>query len=117
MSYAFRTDAGADRVEAWLGSRHGDLRPQARLTRDRADLDGPGFDLRHLGLEQAVHERACRARDANLRLPRIVLGLEDHDQHRLAWVQLLSRNLLLRRHDSLDASQVDEHSAGLDAVD
>src|SRR5713101_6067308 len=50
MSHAFRTDAGADRVESRLGRRDRDLRAKTRLARDRTDQDGPGFDLGHLGL-------------------------------------------------------------------
>ena len=44
--------AGADRVDALDVRLDGDLRAVARLARDRADLDEPVGDLRHLELEQ-----------------------------------------------------------------
>ena len=55
---AFRTDARADRVEPGLARGDRNLRPQTRLARDRADLDRPGLDLRHLSLHQAMDEGA-----------------------------------------------------------
>jgi len=64
-----------------------------------------------------VEERACGSRHTHLRLPVIALGIEDHDQHWPSRMQLLAGDLLLRRHHTLGPTQVDVHSAGLDAVD
>src|SRR5258708_23298795 len=82
VPHALRPDARPDRVEAGLRGRNRDLRPQAGFPRDDADLDGPGLDLWHLGLEQAVDEGAGGARDAHLGLAPGVLRLEDYHQHR-----------------------------------
>ena len=117
MAHALWTDARANRVEARLGRRHRDFRTQPWLTRDGSDLNGARLDLRYLSLEKAVDEGASGPRDAYLRLPRVVLRLEDDDQRWAARMQLLSRDLLLRWHHAFDASKVDEHRPRLLAID
>src|ERR1700686_55535 len=116
MAHPLGTDTSADRVEARLGRGDRDLRAQAWLTRDGTDQDRPGFDLGHLCLEQAMHERTGSPRNPDLRLPWIVLRIEDDDEHRLTRVQLLPRNLLLGGHHALDAPEVDVNGAALDSV-
>src|SRR6266540_1296504 len=61
MAHALGAHARAHRVEPRLGCGHGDLGPQPRLAGDGANLHGAGLDLRHLGLQQTVDERARRA--------------------------------------------------------
>ena len=85
--------------------------------RDGAHLDRACLDLGHLRLQQAVHERAAPARNADLRLSAVVLGLEDHDQDGTAGMELLAGYLLLGRHHAFRAAKVDVHDAGFDAVD
>src|SRR6202162_2643140 len=117
MPHSLWTHAGAHRVDAWLARRNRDLRAQPWLACDRADLHGAGLDLGHLRLEKAMDEGSRGPRNAHLRLPRVVLGLEDDDERGAAGDQLLTGDLLLRRHHAFDAPEVDVHRAGLDAID
>src|SRR5258706_10866101 len=116
MPDAFWTDACPDRVEAWFGGGDSDLRAQSRFARDGADLNRAGFDFGDLGLEQAVHEGAGGARNADLRLARVALCLEDDNQSRAPGMQLLAWDLLLGGHHSFDPTQVDVDGPVLDAV-
>src|SRR5260370_17220195 len=117
MTDALGADASTNRVEARLCRRDRDLGPQSRLARDGTHLDGTRFDLRYLSLEQAMDERARRARHTDLRLSRVPLCIENHDEHGAAGMQELARNLLLRRHDTFGAAEVDVDGARLGAID
>src|SRR5258706_16067001 len=107
MTDALGADASTYRVETRLRCRDRDLGPESRLARDRTHLHGARFDLRHLSFEQAMDERARRARHADLRLSWVPLCIENHDEHGAAGMQELARDLLLRRHDTLGAAEVD----------
>src|SRR5258706_11497673 len=111
MTDALGADASTNRVETRLRCRDRDLGPESRLARDGTQLDGARFDLRHLSLEQAMHERTRRARHADLRLSRVSLRIENHDEHRAAGMQELARDLFLRRHDTFGAAEVDVDGA------
>src|SRR5579872_57871 len=113
---ALWSDAGPNRVEPGLRGRDGDLGSQTRLACDPAHEHSAGLDLRHLRLEQALDEAARSARDANLRLARVALRFEDHDERRATWVQLLPGNLFLRRHDAFGPAEVDVNGAALYSV-
>src|SRR6266851_87799 len=113
VAHAFGPDTRADWIDAALAGRNGDLRAQARLTRDRAHLHRAGFDLWHLGLEQAMHEHPGRARDADLRLARVVLGVEDQHEHRPAGMQVLAGDLFFRGHDAFGTAEVHVNRACL----
>ena len=56
-------DGRADRIEALLARRDGDLGAAAGLAGDRADLDRAVVDLGHLELEQALQEALVRPAD------------------------------------------------------
>src|ERR1700681_1881598 len=114
---ALRSDASAHRVEARFRGRDGDLGTEARLSRDRSHLDGAGLYLRHLRLEQPVHEHARRPRHADLRLAWVSLRIHDDHQHGTARMKLLARDLLLRRHDALCPAEVDIDGAAFDSID
>ena len=64
-------DRGADRVEALLAARDGDLGAAARLAGDGLDLDRAGVDLGDLELEQAAQE--------------VLVGPADVDQRARGW--------------------------------
>src|SRR5260370_24731218 len=117
MTDTLGADASTNRVEARLCRRDRDLGPQSRLARDGTHLDGARFDLRYLSLEQAMDERARRARHTDLRLSRVPLCIENHDEHGAAGMQELARDLLLRRHDTFGAAEVDVHGPRLGAID
>src|SRR5260370_13755661 len=117
MTDTLGADASTNRVEARLCRRDRDLCPQSRLARDGAHLDGARFDLRNLSLEQAMDERARRARNTVLRLSRSPLCIENHDEHWAAGMQELARDRLLWRHDTFGAAEVDVDGAGLGAID
>src|SRR5260370_28423800 len=117
MTDAFGPDARPDGVQSRLGCRDRDLGPQSRLARDGTHLEGAGFDLRYRSLEQAMDDRARRARPTDLRLSRVPLSIENHDEHGAAGMQKLARDLLLRRHDTFGAAEVDVDGARLGAID
>ena len=56
---------------------HGDLRARTRFARDRHDLDDVVLDLRHLELDQALHEAFGRAREHDER-PFVRLAHVEH---------------------------------------
>ena len=60
-------DGRADRVEAVLARRDGDLGAAAGLAGDRLDLDRAAVDLGDLELEQALQEALVRPADEDLR--------------------------------------------------
>src|SRR5439155_11816355 len=97
VSHTLGSDARADRVEAMLGRRYRDLRPQTWFAGDGADLHRARLDLRHLGLEEAMDESARAARNADLRLAAVVLRVEDDDEDRAAGLKRLAGDLLFRR--------------------
>src|SRR5260370_31791128 len=117
MTDTLGADASTNRVEARLCRRDRDLGTQSGLARDGTHLDGARFDLRNLSLEQAMDERSRRARNTDLRLSRIPLCIENHDEHGAAGMQELARDLLLRRHDTFGAAEVDVDGARLGAID
>src|SRR5207237_714579 len=84
VPHPLRPDARPDRVETRLARRHRDLGPQTWFTGDGADLHCARLDLRHLGLEEAMDEGARPARNTDLRLPPVVLRVEDDDEDRAA---------------------------------
>ena len=62
-----RADARADRVDVVVVRRDRDLRAVARLACDGLELDDAVDDLRHLELEEPLHETGVRARHDDLR--------------------------------------------------
>src|SRR5207245_2930520 len=70
-------DARADRVEPGLTRADGDLRPRPGLARDTRDLHLPVVDLRHLELEEALHQSAVRAAHDDLRAVDRAADLQD----------------------------------------
>src|SRR5207245_6084402 len=117
VSHTLGSDARADRVEARLGRRYRDLRPQTWFAGDGADLHGARLDLRHLGLAEAMDESALAARTAELRLAAVVLRVEDDDEDRAAGLKRLAGDLLFRRHHTFRPPEVHVDDAGLDPVD
>src|SRR5205807_166126 len=61
--HAMHADAGADRIDAFLAGRHGNLGPRARLTRDRFELDRTVEDLRYFDFKQPADQSAMAARN------------------------------------------------------
>ena len=111
-------DRRADRVEALLARRDGDLRAAAGLARDRLDLDRPRVDLGHLELEQAAQEPLVGPAHEDLRPARRAPDLEHVRLDRLADAVVLERALLARREDRLDAlADVEDDRARLDPAD
>src|SRR5260370_12934625 len=117
MTDTLGADVSTNGVEARLCGRARDLGPQSRLAGDGTHLDGARFDLRYLSLEQAMDERARRPRHTYLRLSWVPLRIENHDEHGAAGMQELARDLLLRRHDTFGAAEVDVDGARLGAID
>ena len=112
---ALGADAGADRVEARLAARDGDLAAGARLARDALDLDDAVVDLGHLDLEEAADEAGVRARHDDRRLGALALAhVDDVGLDALVVVVALVAGLLGRRQQRLDAlAQLDERVAAV----
>src|SRR5207249_10212599 len=94
-------DARAARVDAGLASADRDLRARPRLARDPDDLDLAVEDLRHLVLEEPLHERLVGAADDDLRAAERAAHLEPDQLAVLADEVALVRRLLAARQDEI----------------
>ena len=112
-------DRRADRVEALLARRDGDLGAAAGLAGDGLDLDRPGVDLRDLELEEAACRKPLWVRLTKICGPaRGAPDLEDVGLDVLADPVVLERRLLGRGEDRLDAlADVEDDRPRLDPVD
>ena len=111
-------DGRADRIEALLARRDGDLRAAARLAGDRLDLDRAAVDLGDLELEQALEEALVRPADEDLRALGRAPDLEHERLDVLADPVVLEGALLGRGEDRLDVlADVEDDRPRLDPVD
>src|SRR5881628_3007570 len=111
------TDAGAARVDPRLAGADRDLGARSGLARDADDLHLTVVDLRHLELEQALHEILVRAADHDLRPAQRAAHLDDHDLSVLADEVALVRRLIGARQDRFSLAELHDRGAGLEAAD
>src|SRR5467141_722994 len=81
---AAHADAGADRVDALVVGKDGDLRAHPRIARRGLDLEQAFLDLRHLELEQLHDELRRGARQDQLRAARLAVDLHHPGAHPVA---------------------------------
>src|SRR5207253_717645 len=111
-------DARAPCVESGLPSADRDLRPRAGLASDPDDLDLAVKDLRHLELEEPLHERLVRAAHDDLRSAKRPTDLEHHDLARLPREVPFVRSLLGARQDRRrPAVELHDRRAGVEVAD
>ena len=123
---AARADAGAYRVDHRVGGVHRHLRAAARLAGDGLDLHNAALNLRHLQLEQALHQSRMDARYAHLRAVLCArarqTAIRDDLQHvnleALARRVHVAGHLLARLEHALGLAQLDVDilRLGIDAV-
>ncbi len=98
---AFHADARAYRIDPLVMADDGYLRTIARLTHDAFDLYDAVVNLRHLELEQALHEDGISAADDHLRTrARLTAYFLDHGaQHVSLAIAILIDLLFARQHE------------------
>src|SRR5687767_1302623 len=111
------TDARAPRVDARLPCAHGDLGARSRLARDTDDLHLAVVDLRHLELEQALHQILVRTADHDLWPAQSASDLDDHDLAMLADEVALVRRLVGAWQDRLGLAELHDRGARLEPAD
>src|SRR5205807_8422380 len=114
---AAQTNACADRVGPGLARAHGERRARAGLAPDARDLHLTVVELRHLELEQPLHETAMRAAHDDLRAVDRATHLEDEHLAVLADEVALVRRLLAAREDRLRLPELEDGGARLEALD
>ena len=116
-------NARADGIHVGIVRPHGDLGAVARFPGDGAHLHGAVVDLRHLQLEQPLHQTGVGAGDQHLRAAGGAAHLYQIHLDHLPLVQLLAGHLLVHgqhRLGGLRAGADAEHhvaAAGIDAAD
>ena len=114
---AAHADAGADRINAGIVGKHGDLGARAGVAGDRPDFDDAFVDLRHLLGEQLDHELRVGARKEHLRPARLFAHVDDVGAHPIAGVEVFARNGLFAAQQRLGTVEIDDDVAELDAFD
>ena len=109
-------DAGADRVDARVVGDDGDLRPAAGIAGAGLDLDHAVVDLRHLHLEELLHELGRGAREEDLRPLRLAAHVLDVDADAVARPVALAADLLVAAQHRLARADVDDNVAVLLAL-
>ena len=112
-----RADARADRVDVVVVRRDRELGAVTGLTGDGLELDDPVDDLRHLELEQPLHETGVRARHDDLRTLGGLAHLDDVGLEPAAVVVVLVLHLLGLREQRLDLAEVEQRVAGVGLLD
>src|SRR5262249_47224446 len=110
-------DARADRVDLRVARLDGELRLVAGLADEVPDLDHALADLGHLELEELPDEVGVRAREDDADALALRAHLEEVRADAVADLVVLAADLLGARDDALDAPEVDDQVAALDALD
>src|SRR5690606_13732648 len=106
---AERADARALGVHARLARADRDLGAVAGLAGDRRDLHRAVGDLGDLQGEQLAHEVRVRPRQLHRRAAVALADLHHVGAQPVAVLVALAGDLLLRRQDGLDPTEVDQH--------
>ena len=114
---ALHADAGADRIDVALAREDGDLRAVAGFAHGAADHHGAVVDLRHFLLEQLDEQRRIGARQHDLRALGAAVDALDDGAHAVARRVALGARLFLARQHGLDAADLDDDVAVLEALD
>ena len=114
---AAHADAGADRVDAAVLGDHRDLGPAARVAGAGLDLDDAVVDLRHLLLEQLLHEAGMGAREEDLRPAQLVADVVEKRPDAILGAEQLARDQIVAADDRLGPAEIDQRVAVLDPLD
>src|SRR5690606_30920562 len=115
---AAHADARADRVDARIVTAHRDLRAQPRVACGGEDLDETLPDLRHLDLEQLDEELRRRARQEELRAPRLGADLAQQALDAVLRLDRLARNQILAGNEPFGvAAEIDVRAVAVDSLD
>src|SRR4029453_1418502 len=114
---ALHADAGADRIDVALARVDRALGEIAGRADGAADHDGAVVDLRDLLLEQLDEQRRIGAREHDLRSLDVLVHRLDPRAHAVADVVVLGARLLAARQRRLDAADLGDDVAGLEALD
>ena len=114
---AAHSDAGSDRVDALVTGVHGDLRANTRVAGGRLDLEQSFLDFGDFEPEQFHDEFGRGARQNQLRSAHIAVDAHDEGAHAVAHAQILLGDHLVARQHRLDAPDLDDRVAALDALD
>src|SRR5207244_13615454 len=93
------------------------LRANARVARGRLDLEQSFLDFRDFKPEQLHDEFGRSARQNQLRPAHIAVDAHDEGAHAVAHPQILLGDHLVARQPRLDAPDLDDRVAALDALD
>ena len=114
---ALHADAGADRIDVALARVDGHLGAVAGFAHRAADHDRAVVDFRHFLLEQLDQQRRVGARQHDLRALGALADRADDGAQAVALRVALRARLLLARQDRLDAADLDDDVALLEALD
>src|SRR4051812_45933216 len=87
------------------------------LARGRLDLDDALLDLRHLQLEQCLHEQGVGPAENQTRTFRRFLDALENSANRLALMEMLAMILLAVRNDRFGLAELVQHDDELAALD
>ena len=96
---------------------HGDLRANAGVARGRLDLEQSFLDFWDFEAEQFHDEFGRGAREHQLRSAHIAVDSHDEGAHAVSHAQVLLGDHLIARQHRLDAPDLDDRVAALDALD
>src|SRR4030095_6612503 len=114
---ALHADARAHRIHVALTRVDGDLRAIARFAYSAADYHGAVVDLGHLLCEELDQQCGIGARQHDLRPLGAAVHALDHGADALARRVALGARLLLARQHRVDAADLDNQIAALEALD
>ena len=86
------------------------------LTGHGLDLDRPVGQLRHLELEELLHQSGVSAGDDDLRAADFLAHRDDIDPDPSSVRVALAGHLFGQRHDGLDLAEVNQHGAAVTAL-
>jgi len=96
---------------------HANLRADARVARGRLDLEQSFLDFGDFEPEQLHDEFGRGAREHQLRPAHIAVDAHDKGAHAVTHPQILLGDHLVARQHRLDAPDLDDRVAALDALD